>query len=258
MDKLDNIEEIERQLNLDIKRHNKHKNIILALVVLILCFCFRNVISYHIKFAFAFPAGTDKTIINTNQEPIQVNYDENLSNKKTIKYHSMIENKTIELIPRASYKISALVTAHNSFFPVKDKMFDAAALYDIGLAWGKLGDRDFYKKYFNSYTAKNGLFGPRLLWTEMKTSQMPITQEYAKAHFSHSHLIPATRNIMSALLKIKDHENIEIEGELVDMKYVDGRRTYSSQTSLTRLDTGLGACENIYVTKIKYRNKIYK
>ncbi len=255
---IENIEDIEQKLDLDLKKHNKYKQLLILIVTLLLCFLLKGTIIYHIKFAFAFPNGYENIQINTSQEPQQIDYPDNTINQRIINYESLTERKVISLIPRASYKISALVTAHNSFFPVKDKMFDAAALYDIGLAWGELGDKDFYKKYFKSYTAKNGMFGPRLLWTEMKTTQMPVSEEYAKSHFSHSHLIPATRNIMAALLKIKDFQLVEIEGELVDMQYKEGNKTYSSHTSLSRSDTGLGACENIYVTKLKYRNKIYQ
>ena len=92
----------------------------------------------------------------------------------------------------------------------------------------------------------------------------PYSQDYIMSHISHSHIVPANRNIMAAFLKIKEWDTVKIEGELIDMKYTTRTgRTINYSTSLSRTDSnetsrGNGACETIYVTKVQIGNLIYK
>ena len=91
-----------------------------------------------------------------------------------------------------------------------------------------------------------------------------LTEDYEKSHWSHSHIIPANRNIMAAFLKIKKWDKVTIEGELVDIEYTDRFNfTQKYKTSLSRTDNGTegrgsGPAEIIYVTKVKIGNKVYK
>ena len=256
--------QIDAKLHRDILKHqdNFFKWTITGLLVLL--FIFRGWVGYWLKFGFAIPSKTDKTPISTASDPIQINYTEEESRKKTFIYQSLINKNKITLIPKAKYKLSGLVVAHNYQYVFKNGYFDSAALFDLGASWGQLGDKDFYKTYFSSYSAKNEITGSRILWTEFKRPA-PVEQAYATSHWSHSHIVPANRNIMAALLYIKEFDTIEIEGELVDMEYknIHGN-TYNYYTSMSRTDVepggdrGNGSCETIYVTQVKHGNHIYK
>ena len=81
---------------------------------------------------------------------------------------------------------------------------------------------------------------------------------------SHSHLVPANRNVMAALLKIKDWSYIEIEGQLIDMEYknkygyMQGYRTITRRNDGMYGNRGYGNCETILVKSVKIGNKVYQ
>ena len=260
------INEIDKQLEKDLKEHKKHVIKITILVILAIAFIFRGNIFYWLKFGGTFAYKKDKTPISLNEDPTQINFTNKETQEKTFVYKSFLNGNKITIKPMAYYKISGLVVATNRFFILKSEFFDSAALYDIGLAWGKLGNKKFYKKHFDSFSRKNPVTGARVLWTSYKDSRnMSVTPAYADSHFSHTHIVPATHNIMGALLMVHQWDKIEMEGYLVDMEYTNKKgRHYESHTSMSRDDTGMvgdrgnGACEVMYVTRIKLHNKLYK
>ena len=76
--------------------------------------------------------------------------------------------------------------------------------------------------------------------------------------------MPANRNVMAALLKIRNWDKIEIEGELIDMQftsksgYIQNYRTSMSRTDSDWGDRGNGSCETVYVKKVKIGKFIYE
>lgn len=66
---------------------------------------------------------------------------------------------------------------------------------------------------------------------------------------------------MAALLKLKNWQKVELEGELVDIEKTSGE---TIKTSLTRTDEGWqgdrgsGSSEIIFLQKIKIKNHIYQ
>ena len=257
--------QIDAKLHYDILEHQDNMFKWAIIILIIIIFLFRGWIGYWLKFGFTIPSKIDNTKISVENSPIQINYTNEESKEKTFVYNSLINKKKITLIPKASYKLAGTVVAHNHQFLITQGFFDSAALYDLGATWGKLGDKDFYSKHFQSSSAKTEMTGSRILWTEFKTRNAPVSVEYARSHWSHSHIIPANRNIMAALLYIKDWDKVEIEGELVDMEYKNHKGDiYKYRTSMSRDDVepggdrGNGSCETIYVTQVKRGKFIYK
>lgn len=255
--------QIEAKLHRDILANEDKilKNSII--IMLLLMFIFRGWIGYWLKFGIAIPSKVDNRPISTNADPVQINYTPEESKNKTFVFNSMINNNKITIIPMAKYKLSGLVVAYNNDFVFTNGFFDSAALYDLGAAWGKLGEKNFYNEYFKSYSAKNELYGSRILWTEFK-KRAPVDINYAISHWSHSHIVPANRNIMAALLKIRTWDKVEIEGELIDMQFTN-KNGYKQEyrTSMSRTDTDLGdrgngSCETVYVKKVKIGKYIYE
>ena len=259
------IDQIDEKLERELREHQRRIKIYIIIGVFFFLFLFRGTISFWLKFAIAIPSGYDSTRIDVTSEPVQINYSDAKKQLRQFEYKSLLNGNQIQIYPQAKYKISGLVVAYNKYFIFRNEFFDSAALYDIGLGWGKLGEKNFYNKYFESYSQKNELTGARVLFTRAKTRNLPVGMDYAKNHFSHSHIVPANRNIMAALLHIRKWDNVEIEGELVDMRYRNksGREEYYS-TSLSRDDGGArgdrgnGSCETIFVTKVKNGHFIYK
>lgn len=257
--------QIDAKLYKDILEYEDRLEKFFIVVFFILVFIFRGWIGYWLKFGVAIPNGYSTSVIDVTKEPVQRNYSEDEQRQKTFMYKSLINDKKIEMIPKAHYELSGSVVAYNYNFIFKDSFFDSAALYDLGATWGKLSDKKFYNKYFESYSSKNEISGSRTLWTKAKTRQLPVSEAYAISHWSHSHIVPANRNVMAAMLKLKVWDKVKIEGELVDMRYKSDKsyRTSEYRTSLSRADTnassrGNGACETVYVTSVQIGNSVYK
>ena len=256
--------EVDANLHYDtLVQEEKIKRYIFAGIILLI-FIFRGFITYWLKFGIAIPSEYTYDSIITTQDPVQINYTEEEKISKTFTYHSLINKNTMEVIPQAHYVLSAMVVSTNHDFLFISKFFDSAALYDLGATWGNLADKNTYKRYFKSYNTKIELTGARKLYWSWRYDT-PYDASYIQSHISHSHIIPANRNIMAAMLKLKQFQIVKIEGELVDMNYYDKSLQMPMRyyTSLSRTDVdensrGSGACETIYVTKIQIGDKIYK
>lgn len=259
MEEMNTTSDVEAQLERDILEHelSVEKNFIIILTILI--FLFHGWFSYWLRFGIAIPTKFAQKNVDVYSEPVQINYSAVQRKKKSFIYKSFINKNKIFIIPQAHYELSGQVVAFNHSFVFTNDFFDSAALYDLGTAWGKLGDKKFYNKYYKSYSQKNELYGSRILWTSPKTYPTPVSDSYATSHWSHSHLVPANRNIMAALLKIKIWDKVKIEGDLIDMQFQGmDYHTSMSRTDRDPGDRGNGSCESVYVTKVQIGNVIYE
>ena len=255
-----------------IKLKNKLAGI-LTLIVIIILFIITCLLSAEwVKYHSVRVTSYDSKNIDVMREPVQKLYKYEIAKSKIFKYKSLKKNITAKIKPVAYYKISGLVIAHNTYFPEKDG-FDYIALYDIGIVWNKLAKNDFYK---NNCKAKSeqviidGLF-PHMGNGRVLNAWCINHDETLKKigynwldfdnHVSHTHIIPANRNIIAALNTIKNYDVVEIEGELVNVE-VDGE-FQERISSLERTDDngsalGGGACEIMYVTKVKIGHNVYQ
>ena len=255
---------IEAKLHKDLLEHEDKVVRTLIIVAFILMYIFRGAIGYWLKFGVAIPKSMDFTPIPVKSEPIQTDYSEEEKSQKTFVYTSLINSNQIIMIPQAHYVLSGRVIAYNRDFLFKSEFFDSAALYDLGASWGDMANKDLFEKYVRVYSDKVELTGARRLNWQFR-SDIPVPISYATSHISHSHIIPANRNIMAGFLTIKRWDNVQVEGELVDMTYSSLKRKvkYNYHTSMTRTDDdsssrGSGACESVYVTKLRVGNRVYE
>ena len=76
---------------------------------------------------------------------------------------------------------------------------------------------------------------------------------------ANEHLVPSTPRLAKVIKSIKENEIVEIEGQLVNLEWINSKGDAQNfNTSLNRDDTGAGACEVIYVTRIKIKNKVFR
>jgi len=260
------IYELEKNLENDLKEYNKKRMLYIFLGIMLLLFIFRGSVLFCLKFLIPIPSGIDLRPSMTAYEPIQINYSDEKRQVDTFEYRTLLDNnKIIKITPKAKYHIAGLVVAYNYSFFIRNEFFDSAALYDVGLAWDKLADKNFYQKYFEAYSQKNEMTGARVLWTHAKTNNIPgFDNDYTHLPYSHTHVIPATRNVMAALLSLNSWEQVELEGYLINMEYVNKYNTiYTSKSSMSRDDPpsgdeGNGSCEQMYVTKVKIGHLVYE
>lgn len=220
---------------------------------------------FRVKYSFPKPYKTTQEIIKI-EEPTQIDFIEKI---RPIAIKGFDTGKDYTLTPVAKYKISGLVVAKNTNFwfrGINRSEFDDVALMDIGIAWDEIADKNFIKKNL-VFSSKKTLGSSRILYTRVKnSSKLSIYEAMSKS--SHTHLVPANQNVMSAMLLMKKYQPVKLEGYLIDITYPNGKTAY---TSITRTDNnsnsrgmqitdsgGGGACEIMYVKQVQIGNKIYK
>ena len=84
-------------------------------------------------------------------------------------------------------------------------------------------------------------------WYYWRANTLPIPQREIETHSANMHMIPADDYISDELINIREGQIITIKGKLVRADASDGWHWISS---LTRNDTGNGACEVIFVESV--------
>jgi hypothetical protein len=72
-----------------------------------------------------------------------------------------------------------------------------------------------------------------------RTRTWPIAREQIESHSANWHLIPGNSQVARTLSSLHAGSLVELRGQLVDVEGTDA----GMRTSLSRLDTGAGACE---------------
>lgn len=210
---------------------------------------------FRFKYAFAKTTSTTTEKILTKNDPIQINLD----GKKYVKVYGEKEVYALNLM--AQYSISGLVVTKNTNFWFRDIMrskFDDICLMDLGIVWGEPAqDKDLLYKHWKFKSYKTLGQSRRLEWRE----KPPYGSDNISSNISHTHMIPANANVMSALLKIRKNDTVKIDGYLVDI--YTAKSELIARTSMSRDDRdatsrGSGACEDMYVKKVQIGNKIYE
>jgi hypothetical protein len=121
--------------------------------------------------------------------------------------------------------------------------------WDYSLAWGRMHAILPYLKFTNTH---------RFCFYKYKDSGH-VNKEYVDTHMSNNHIIPANINIKRALRTAHKGDLVEMDGFLIDVKQrIQGGSTYFWKTSLSRSDTGNGACEVLYVKRLRINDRLYE
>jgi hypothetical protein len=106
---------------------------------------------------------------------------------------------------------------------------------DLALGWGRMSDSDVLDKV---HISQSGRF---YLW---QLRQFPIPEREIVESSANMHLIAADDSIERAIKRTRVGDIVSFDGYLVEADWPSGRKTVSS---LTRSDTGAGACEVVWV-----------
>ena len=140
------------------------------------------------------------------------------------------------IIPLANYDITAVVLSRQRYH------YDAEAPLapiDLALGWGPMSTAAVINDLNISQSGR---------WYEYSWSgEEPLPADQIASHSANTHCLPATPEIRRALLAIKRHQVVRLTGWLVE---VNGPQGYRWHSSLTRTDTGAGACEVMWITAI--------
>jgi hypothetical protein len=139
------------------------------------------------------------------------------------------------LTARASYHITARVLGSESYH------FDALADLvpeDLALGWGPMSDNRILRGI--DITQSNRFY----YW---HSASLPIPRDVIIAHSANTHVIPRSPAVATLLSRIRPGQVVTLSGTLVDGRRNDGMRI---NTSMTRTDSGAGACEVMLVSDV--------
>ncbi len=148
---------------------------------------------------------------------------------------SALQRGDVTLVTRARFELTARVLSR------EDYRFDAGARLapvDLAMGWGRMSDSSVLAGIEISQ-------GNRFY--HWHVNAFPIPRREIETSSANMHMIPADNAVRDELERVHPGEVVHLEGFLVDASRPDGWRW---RTSMTRNDTGDGACELIYVESI--------
>jgi len=160
-------------------------------------------------------------------EPEQIGI---IGSVKPIDYHAF------HLQPLAYFTIDARVL-HRKIY----RYDRPAALVpvDLALGWGPMSDQHVLDQLKISQSM-------RFYWYEYQR-QPPIPKDQIISHSTNIHVIPSTTEIASRCKSLRTGSLVHLSGELVE---ATGPGIGTWRSSLSRTDTGNGACELMWVEKM--------
>ncbi|MBD3654161.1 hypothetical protein [Kangiella sp.] len=135
----------------------------------------------------------------------------------------------------ANFRIKAKVLAKENYYFGREAEVSPT---DLALGWGRMSDESILQ-HIN--ITQSGRF---YRW---RVESFPIPRREIETHSANMHLIPADEYVKHLIDDIREGEIIELSGSLVNVKAKDG---WFWSSSLTRNDTGNGACELIWVDSL--------
>lgn len=112
---------------------------------------------------------------------------------------------------------------------------------DLALGWGPMARPEILARVSIS---QSGRF---YYW---HVDEFPIPRREIETHSANMHMVPATADVERALKALRPGQTVRISGYLIEALAPDGWRWRSS---LTREDTGAGACELVWVERLAVR-----
>lgn len=188
-------------------------------------------------------------IKSANSEKIEslLNIAEPSQNSTTGGTTINVKDTDIKIEFIAEYSITGRVVSTMSF--IGQDIRSKFSPKDIGLAWDVLSDKETDKKV--KWSTLKSRFLSYVVYDNGWVNEMGGFNRVT-ASASNNHLIPANNEIKKLIKLIGKNDYIRIEGYLVNVSYEENGRDRTIPTSLSRTDSGNGACEQIYVTSVNW------
>jgi hypothetical protein len=149
-----------------------------------------------------------------------------------------IDGGHYHLRPLAEFHVTARVLSREDY---NWDRLAAVVPTDLALGWGRMSDSAILKDIDISQ-------GERFYY--WYTHHFPIPRREIETHSANMHLIPADSSVRKAIARVREGQVIHFDGKLVELKSENG---WSMRSSLTREDTGAGACELVWVEQLDLR-----
>lgn len=161
-------------------------------------------------------------------------------------FQALVNGIPYSIFPQYTYDLRGMVVSYHTSGGIADiyhwKLWqDYINIKDICVLWGpNLRTHVVQKIDFHSDT-----------WTCFcETDDITAWNRFDKERFSNNHLLSADRNISREVAKVRLWDQVHLTGYLVSYSHNrDGG--FERGTSVTRSDTGQGACETVFLTDFK-------
>lgn len=141
-----------------------------------------------------------------------------------------------QLTRRASFEIRARVLSTEPYYLHREA--DLSPL-DLALGWGVMSDQAVLDRIDISQSGR---------WYRTRYElPPPVPEQQIISSSSNMHMIPARVDIDRSLKALRPGDVIILHGYLVDVDHDSG---WFWRTSMSRTDTGNGACEIVYVESL--------
>ena len=190
-------------------------------------------VTYFTKDSLPTPDYYDNAII---QEPVQ-----NKISKKP--FIIEVNQERYQITPKYDYHLEGIVvSAHNADALLDlrhhEEWRDFLNIRDLCVIWGENVKNRVYKEM----EFKNGDWTCWYSWPNAT-----VRQNFRSDQLSNNHLLAEEDNIKQSIMKAEPGDHIFLEGMLVN--YDNPANGFKRGTSISRTDSGQGACETIYVEK---------
>ncbi|MEE9911831.1 MAG: hypothetical protein K4571_08910 [Deltaproteobacteria bacterium] len=138
-----------------------------------------------------------------------------------------------EIQPVARYEIRARVLSTERYRTGREADLSPV---DFALGWGPMSDHAVTKKLNIRQSGR---------WYHYSWSDAPPIDPAVIVRTSvNTHLVPANDSVKALLLQVRSGNIVSLKGYLINVRHPDG---WSWRSSLTREDSGAGACELMWV-----------
>jgi hypothetical protein len=141
------------------------------------------------------------------------------------------------LTPRAHYEITARILSREDY---RVDLLSDLVPEDLALGWGAMSDNRVLSAF--EITQSTRFY----FWRPLK--DLPIPRQEVIEHSANTHVIAADTHVGLQLKRLRVGQVVHLTGSLVDGLRDDGA---SIHTSLTRSDSGPGACEVMLVEDVE-------
>jgi hypothetical protein len=141
-----------------------------------------------------------------------------------------------QITKKARFEIHARVLSTEQYYLNREA--DLSPI-DLALGWGVMSDQSLLEQIDISQSSR---------WYRWRyEGSLPVSDQQIITSSGNMHMIPATASVERSLMKLREGDVVVLQGYLVDVDHDSGWRW---RTSMTRTDTGAGACEIVYVESI--------
>jgi hypothetical protein len=141
---------------------------------------------------------------------------------------------------RARFEIRARVLSTEPYY--MGRTADLSPI-DLALGWGVMSDQSVLDKIDISQSGR---------WYRTRYDlPSPVPEQVIIYSSSNMHMIPARKDIGRSLKRLRAGDIVTLKGYLVDVDHDSG---WMWRTSMSRTDSGDGACEIVYVESLSVEN----